>query len=240
MKRTNKKDARTSSPAPDDQELLQTVRAHVRRISIRTGLPELRITLVDHLSSGKDSVNARVRTSNGEPGIDVTRRAARELCPDALEALLFHEFGHASDTTSKATFKVVRARLLAAYLAGSILILAVVTSWPFIVIVKQAPFWFHPLQFAGVVVAGAAGLIWQALKRSEERRADTFAITHLGRIDGAESLFAAWAVDQPEKIPSTRFWQAIKLLGRGHPYDHTRLTSMRAVLAASGSSSSTP
>jgi Zn-dependent protease with chaperone function len=227
MTRADDGRSKASSPGNDDHELLQTVGSHIVRISNQTGLPEPEIVMVDHTGSGKASLNAQVRSRGDVSVVDVTRRAACELHPDALAFLLVHEFGHLGHTA----FTAVRRWLIAAYIVGSVLIMTTVIAYPFVVISRQAPPWFIPIGVIAVVLVAASWLTLQAYKRSSERRADAFAVTQLGHLAGAEEFFAALEADEPEKVPATRFRRSVGLLIRSHPYHHQRLASMRAVLA---------
>lgn len=81
-----------------------------------------------------------------------------------------------------------------------------------------------------MVLTPAAVVLYCALSRREETKADHFAVTYQQTFKGAEQFFTARAADRVEKEPSTRFWRRMGLLLLDHPYLSMRIASMRTQL----------
>ncbi|THJ66565.1 hypothetical protein E8P82_08940 [Arthrobacter echini] len=213
----------------DDEDLHQVARAEVARISAIAGLPVPGVIVVPALGPGSPAANARFRTPRGVPTIKVTETAVRELPADALEFLLAHELGHyANDAwwTRRARLYGLGIGLGAIMFFGGLIMAATADISG-----------FGPTPAAGWVTMGIGAIItvrgffgFFAFNRAEEIRADLFSAHQQGQSAGAESLFAAWDDDKPEKHRS-RLGRRLCLLGRTHPYRATRLAAIRAELA---------
>jgi hypothetical protein len=212
-------------------ELQNTARIQVARISGQEGLQVPEVSIVRSVGPGPFRADAHFATPKGVPTIEVTERAVRELSAQGLAFLLAHGLGHLADPA----WYVRRTRGLVAVfsLAGVLMfggVLAAVLAGYF----NASPSGGAAAVVTGVVTFGAWLLLAGAVSRAAELRADLFALRHDPELTGAREVFDSWEADKPDPTGPMTLRRHVALLFRTRPYRSTRLQTMQAAHCARG------
>lgn len=216
-----------AATGPEADKALEIVRTEAQQVCKSMGIRSPTINIVASLRSSGDNTTADMKPARRGGGYEMNMplRVVQTCPPAALRWLVAHEIGH--QVTRNSFQERLRGTVMAWALLSGALWLGTTVAAAWADLSGVSSHWITASTVA--MISFLLSLLWvSALRRADERRADRFAASFLGDVQGAEEYFAF--TNAARSIPTRveRLGRAVMWPLRLHPSHSERLELMRA------------